>query len=72
MAFIRFTDKKHEYCRNYNKTHYNPYKKKVYYLTAKLKNHIDLTIDEYTGLESDIEKYQYLFKKDCELKCASL
>lgn len=73
MTFIKFDDKTHVYRRNYYKAHYNPYKKKVYYLKCKLKNKIDLEQDNtYNSIIEYKDKYEYLFKKDCELKCASL
>ena len=70
MALIQFNDAKHEYTRNYNKQHYDPMKKKVYYLKKKLGN---VVVDsEYDLLMNNRERYMYLVKKQTELKCSLL
>jgi len=70
MGMIKFNDHRHVYSRNYNKAHYDPMKKKVYYLKKKLGN---LVIEsEYGELTDDRERYMYLIKKETELKCSLL
>jgi hypothetical protein len=70
MALIQFNDAKHVYTRNYNKQHYDPMKKKVYYLKKKLGA---VVVDsEYNELTNDRERYMYLVKKQTELKCSLL
>lgn len=73
MTNIKYTDKTHEYRRNYYRSHYKPYKKKVYYLKSILKDKIDLENDQvYGAMTEDKDRYEYLLKKNFELKCASL
>ena len=70
MGMIKFNDHRRVYSRNYNKEHYDPMKKKVYYLKKKLGN---LVVDsEYDILTDDRERYMYLIKKETELKCSLL
>jgi hypothetical protein len=70
MGMIKFNDHRHVYSRNYNKQHYDPMKKKVYYLKKKLGNAVDET--EYAELTDNRERYMYLVKKQTELKCSLL
>jgi len=70
MGMIKFNDHRHVYSRNYNKAHYDPMKKKVYYLKKKLGNAVDET--EYAELTDNRERYMYLVKKQTELKCSLL
>jgi len=70
MAKIKFNDSKHVYIRDYNRLHYDPMKKKVYYLKKKLGEAVNF--DEYNELTNDRERYMYLVKKETEIKCSLL